>query len=685
MKKLFASIVPLCAAACAGDTADEIGERSAPLTPVAWTDVVGVTADTVDGLGKTAPETAFNAGAVSVATLAGDGFVEFTTGESTSDKAIGLSTGNGGQGLADIDFAIRLNASGRASIDEGGINRGGIGPYAAGDVFRVQAEDGVVTYWRNGKLKYTSALAPSFPLLVDTSLRTPGATLTDVRIEPIDFWTAPVGVTLDGHDITKTAPEDQYNAGAASVNGIASGDGYVEFRAGEPTGIVAAGLSHGNANASRNDIDFAIQLNDSAGVGIFEGGFAVGSFGPYRAGDIFRVAVRGGVVRYYRNRVLLTTSTRAPSYPLLLDASIRTPGASILGGKLVAGYATDECAPAVTTLPETPFWIAAEGDVMVAGDQDAVPPVAIVYRETPDGWVFEQDLPKPVGPTQTTWAHDVATDGQTIAVLGGAVYQQPGYLQLYRHDGNQWAADGRIDPCPDGDDDGLISFAVLGDVLVTGESTPARLRVYRRVGGNWTLDALLTNPDGGRFNYSVSLGGDRLFASAPSSPSTPDGAAHVYRYNPALADVPPSDPCGAASQGKWRHKSTLVPAAGHFYGGLSADTAGNRLLIDDSSDVDDIHVLQLDAGAWNQVGTLIRTPFDPIFGSPEFAGPDEAGAVVGGSATWVYGELDDGWTQLSYDNIQSYQVAATADTVFSIDTINDVIVVHHLDPLCFAE
>jgi len=687
MLRLLALLVLMCAIACLGDPG-EVGERSAPLTPVAWTDVVGVTADPVAGLGKTAPETAFNAGAVSVQSLAGDGFVEFTSGENTTDKTLGLSSGNGGEGLADIDFAIRLNARGRATVFEGGVNVAAMGPYAAGDVFRVQAEDGAVTYWKNGQLGYTSARAPEFPLLVDTSLRTPGATLTGVRIEPIEFWTAAVGVAVNGRDITKTSPDDQYDAGGVSLGSIPSGDGYVEFRAAGTTSLVAAGLSNGNSSQSRGDIDFAIQLNDRGGVGIFEGGDAVASGGSYRAGDVFRVQVAGGVVSYYRNRVLLHTSARAPSYPLLLDAAIRTPGASILGARLVAGYATGECSPQTDSLPGSPAAIAAEGDIMVAGDSGAAPPSAVIYRQTADGWAFEQDLPRPVGPSQTAWATRVVTDGAAVAVEGGDVDQQAGYLQLYRQDGAAWVEDVRIDACSDGDDDGLGEVALVGDLLAVRERTPDRIRIYRRVAGSWTLDALIVHPYIGGIFDSVALGGGRLFAGTFYAFPSPNGAVEIFEHDPGLPDVPPSDPCGPSNPGKWRETARLGPAPGHHYeGAVVASPSGSRVLVADIDVKPDVHVLQLDAGVWSEASRLTPTPFTRAFASSFDVAEGEAGAVavIGGAAAWVYAELDDGWTQLSRTSGESGPVTATGDTVFRVDPVAGEIEVHALDPLCRAE
>src|SRR6185503_10840364 len=178
----------LLSTACLDPDRDEaVGEHTAALTPVTWTDVVGASASGND-LTKTDPVTAFNAGAVSVESFTGDGYVEFTTGEATTDKACGLANGNGGQTLGDIDYAIRLNAAGRVSIVEGGTTVATLGHYAAGDIFRVQSLGEVVTYPRNGELLYTSELAPSFPLMADTALRTPGGTIQDVVIDSLLFW-----------------------------------------------------------------------------------------------------------------------------------------------------------------------------------------------------------------------------------------------------------------------------------------------------------------------------------------------------------------------------------------------------------------------------------------------------------------------------------------------------------------
>jgi hypothetical protein len=61
------------------------------------------------------------------------------------------------------------------------------------------------------------------------------------------------------------------------------------------------GLSKGNTSSSYDDIDFALYLCANQ-VRVYEGGINKGSFGTYVTGDILRVAVVGGVVRYLQNR-----------------------------------------------------------------------------------------------------------------------------------------------------------------------------------------------------------------------------------------------------------------------------------------------------------------------------------------------------------------------------------------------
>ena len=153
---------------------------------VVWTNLVNVS---IDSTGTVLQKTSGcdgcdDAGATSQQELsAGDGYVEFTVGEDDTFWMAGLGRGNDGTGYPDIDFAFRFNGGGWADVLENGIYKpGGDTPYAAGDVFRVAVVNGRVQYSRNGMYLAESATAPQYPLLLDATLGTRGATIRNARM-----------------------------------------------------------------------------------------------------------------------------------------------------------------------------------------------------------------------------------------------------------------------------------------------------------------------------------------------------------------------------------------------------------------------------------------------------------------------------------------------------------------------
>ncbi|HKG46248.1 MAG TPA: hypothetical protein VKB02_05950, partial [Pyrinomonadaceae bacterium] len=314
---------------------------------VVWTNIMGVSAS-----GNTLTKTGaagWNAGAVSTQTInSGDGYVEFTASETNLARMCGLGNGDSGQNYTDIEYAIQLTASDGTNgvwIFESGTLRGNFGTYAAGDKFRVAVASGVVKYYKisgvNQTLLYTSTIAPAYPLLVDTSLYSTSSTLTTVVIskDPGVSFTNASGVSNSGNTLTKTGAAG-WNAGAVSTQTINSGDGYVEFTASETNLARMCGLGNSDSGQNYTDIEYAIQLTASDGtngVWIFESGTLRGNFGTYSAGDKFRVAVEGGVVKYKKNGTVLYTSSVTPTYPLLVDTSLYSTGSTVANVVLVSG------------------------------------------------------------------------------------------------------------------------------------------------------------------------------------------------------------------------------------------------------------------------------------------------------------------------------------------------------------
>jgi RHS repeat-associated protein len=144
-----------------------------------------------------------------------------------------------------------------------------------------------------------------------------------------------------GNSLTKTAGAAWGNAGASSTQTITSGDGYVEFTASKTSTYRMIGLSQGDADQNYTDIDFAMYPTGTGGSGshiyVYESGVYKGDFGVYATGDVLRVAVEGGVVKYKKNGALLYTSTVTPSYPLLVDTALHTNGATLANVVISSG------------------------------------------------------------------------------------------------------------------------------------------------------------------------------------------------------------------------------------------------------------------------------------------------------------------------------------------------------------
>jgi len=145
-------------------------------------------------------------------------------------------------------------------------------------------------------------------------------------------WTDTVNVSSANGSLLKTAGCDGCaDAGATSQQALTQGDGFVEFTVGAPNTLWAAGLGHGNTDTSYADIDFAFRFNGGGWADVIENGvYQSGGDTPYVPGDVFRVAVVAGAVEYSRNGVVLRRSQTAPSYPLVLDASLLSLGATIV-------------------------------------------------------------------------------------------------------------------------------------------------------------------------------------------------------------------------------------------------------------------------------------------------------------------------------------------------------------------
>lgn len=150
---------------------------------ITWTNMVNCTA-TANSLQKTGGANQYDdAHATSAqAAWSGDSYVEFTARQDDKERWCGLNNSNAMHHSAgDINYAIKLTSNRKAMVVENGVVKGKI-KYKPGNVFRVAVESGVVNYYKNGSVFYTSTASPVYPLLVNASLVDEMAAVEDVMI-----------------------------------------------------------------------------------------------------------------------------------------------------------------------------------------------------------------------------------------------------------------------------------------------------------------------------------------------------------------------------------------------------------------------------------------------------------------------------------------------------------------------
>jgi hypothetical protein len=289
----------------------------------------------------------WNAGAVSNRVIvSGDGYAEYTVAAPSDYVMFGLSQGDSDAGYADIDFALyTYPPTAKLMVFEKGQHRGTFASYVPGDRLRVAVEHGSVVYRRNGQTIHTSATLPTYPLLVDTSLYSVNAEVTDAVLagwledgrrpaEADVLWRRLTRSTAEGSTLRRDATVG-WNAGASSAQELVSGDGWAEYRVSDLGSFVMFGLDHVDSDAGYADIDYALYTYPPTGkLFVYEAGQHRATLGTYSLNDVLRVAVDNGAVTYSLNGALLYTSSTPPVYPLVADTSLYSANAVVAQARM---------------------------------------------------------------------------------------------------------------------------------------------------------------------------------------------------------------------------------------------------------------------------------------------------------------------------------------------------------------
>lgn len=291
---------------------------------------------------KTAGAAWWDASGASCAVLQGDGWVQFTVGEETTEKVAGLSSVNPDVTLTNIGYGLFFSTTGLFDACENGVDRGVTGTYAAGDQFRVRRIGTEITYWHNAGagwvLCYTSLVASSNPLIFDSSLYSVGATVMDVEfsgdVTNVGPFQNAVNLWVLGNVITKTNALG-WDAGASSSYAL-NGNGYVEFTSNDVDKGKVAGLSHLDPDQNYTTIEYGINLDAAGSVTIYEmGSVAAGAVSTYVVGDRFRVVRTGTGIKYQQFITgswitIYTSLVVCPTGPMLFDTSIGNTGGTLV-------------------------------------------------------------------------------------------------------------------------------------------------------------------------------------------------------------------------------------------------------------------------------------------------------------------------------------------------------------------
>ena len=315
------------------------------------------------------------AGANSIEKIeSGNGHVEWTAGNDSTRRFVGLSTGplDADHSGWDMRGHIEMGDDGWAWAGETGDPYGpgtNCGPYTDTTAFKVAIEGTQLKYYVGGSLCRTVTPTFTYPYYADVEMYTNEAPVNNVKLGGASCtpscwsgcggesngcggtcpdtgactnvaWTNVVGVSANGNNLAKDGGTNGDNAGANSVAALSSGNAYLEFQAGATDKRMWVGLGKA-VNQSAWDLEFHFDLGTDAAIWAGEMGepYGPGTYcGNYTTNTRFKIEVLGGNVKYYKDGTLcrITTGATIP-YPLYADNSLDTVGA-VLSSVRTSGF-----------------------------------------------------------------------------------------------------------------------------------------------------------------------------------------------------------------------------------------------------------------------------------------------------------------------------------------------------------
>ncbi len=100
--------------------------------------------------------TSYPSGLSTQANIPGNGYVNFSVPQNYYYVVVGLSYSDPNLTANSIQYGINIGSNGQARVYEAGVPKGNSIPYLAGDNFRVERKNNIISYSKNGKVFYVS-------------------------------------------------------------------------------------------------------------------------------------------------------------------------------------------------------------------------------------------------------------------------------------------------------------------------------------------------------------------------------------------------------------------------------------------------------------------------------------------------------------------------------------------------
>lgn len=280
---------------------------------------------------------------------------------------------------------------------------------------------------------------------------------------------------------------------------------------------------------------------------------------------------------------------KVPSFVVVLTSLLFTAGAATPAGAQVFGASESQ------TLSSNPVSLGAEyghsvalsaGTLAVGAWMDPTTGYQHgsihIYVDVGGTWTFQQKIVEPFQGSQYRLGENLALQGDRLAVGSSWDAQdqyQSGAVRVYERVGSTWSQVVKLKGTNVAYNRNLgRSIALDGDTIVAGASyeccatSPAgNAYVFRRVGGTWTQEAMLSGVGTGAsdaFGHAVAIDGDRLVVGQPGlgyAGGNTRGSVHVF----------------TRSGSTWTQSQRIEgPSTGsHHFFGQSVALAGSTLVV----------------------------------------------------------------------------------------------------------